>query len=1269
MTAENGTVIKSPSKTNFRAGETSKLTATPAVGYHFTGWSGSTSGTTNPLTVAMDSSKTLTAHFAINEYALTVQAANGSVTRVPEQATYSHGTTVSLTAIPDKGFWFDHWTGDVPVGLELANPLNLTVNSPTAIQPIFEGQIVPEVSSFKINNGAPATVNPVVTLPNVCGDATSITHSYMASESADFTSATWKPYASVPLFTLSDTTGTKTVYFKVKDSADVESAVTSDTIELGGKGLAILAWGDNEQNQCVVPSPNGDFLGLAGGGSHSLGLKSDGSIVGWGKNDDGQCVVPTSNSHFVAVAGGAYHSLALKSDGSLVAWGSNLNSMGRLSFQGTVPESILNRDFVKIVAGSYYNLALKSDGSVVAWGDGSWGQCKIPEPNRDFVALAAGGMHGLGLKSDGTIVAWGNNKRGQCTVPEPNTSFVAVAAGGTHSLGLKSDGSVVAWGNNSDGQCSVPVPNDHFVGIAAIGLTSLGLKSDGSIVVWGLEATGQYQVPAPNSLFSAIARGENHLMGLTPNGMGNLRVTLTPAAVVSVGAQWRLTNETADLWHNSGETIRVRTTQTLTFKEVYGWVKPQDRTFPVGTDAQIEILGDYHRTTWTLSTACDNDKGKLLIFPAGTVFPHETTVTLVVEPKPGYWFDHWTGDVPSGWEHINPLILTMDAHKVIGVELASSPLPPAPQITSFSLNNGAVSTANPTVVLSSTCGVQPNASPAHYLVSESADFTSATWQPYMPLALFHLSETTGTRTVYFKVSNSAGVESDATSATIALWGEGFPVSAWGNNNPLQCSVPATPQGFWASAGGDAYSVGLKSDGSVVTWGRFLDPLPAPNRDFVAVAGGDLNCVALKSDGSLAAWKMNWGGQSSVPSPNRNFVSVSVGYKHCLGLKSDGSVVAWGENGEGQCSVPLPNRNFVAVAAGDYHSLGLKSDGSVVTWGANGAGECNVPLPNSEFLAVAAGNAFSLGLKSDGSILAWGANGRGQCQVPVPNQDFVAVAAGHDFSVGLKSNGSILVWGNNDSGQCSVPTPNSGFISISGAGDHVLALAAQGSLEVSLAPPEAVASGARWRLTDEAVDIWHDETVYDPVTDTSSTILKARTGIHTLTFENITGWKKPKDRQVELMTGGIARVTGMYERLYYPLLTTGTSGTILVKPMGSLFEYGTTVTLTAQPDPGTWFDRWTGDVPAGLERINPLTLVMDTTRTIGMNLGSGPPPAAPVVTIFSINHGLATTVNPTVTLPNVCAAETSGSAVQYQASESADFTSATWQSYVSIPLFR
>ena len=61
-----------------------------------------------------------------------------------------------------------------------------------------------------------------------------------------------------------------------------------------------------------MPAPNTDFVAVAGGKRHSLGLKADGSIVAWGYNDYGQCDVAAPNADFVAVAGGDCHSLGLK---------------------------------------------------------------------------------------------------------------------------------------------------------------------------------------------------------------------------------------------------------------------------------------------------------------------------------------------------------------------------------------------------------------------------------------------------------------------------------------------------------------------------------------------------------------------------------------------------------------------------------------------------------------------------------------------------------------------------------------------------------------------------------------------------------------------------------------------------------------------------------------------------------------------------------------------------------------------------------------------
>ena len=57
LTSANGTITKSPSQALYDSNTVVQLTATPAPGYTFTGWSGDASGSTNPLSVTMSGSK------------------------------------------------------------------------------------------------------------------------------------------------------------------------------------------------------------------------------------------------------------------------------------------------------------------------------------------------------------------------------------------------------------------------------------------------------------------------------------------------------------------------------------------------------------------------------------------------------------------------------------------------------------------------------------------------------------------------------------------------------------------------------------------------------------------------------------------------------------------------------------------------------------------------------------------------------------------------------------------------------------------------------------------------------------------------------------------------------------------------------------------------------------------------------------------------------------------------------------------------------------
>lgn len=88
---------------------------------------------------------------------------------------------------------------------------------------------VPIVTRFEINNGIEKTTNREVTLNN---DATGGSTHYMASLNSQFRGAEWQPYSTAPTFQIQTGFGAKRIYFKVKNSADVESEVVSDGIKI-----------------------------------------------------------------------------------------------------------------------------------------------------------------------------------------------------------------------------------------------------------------------------------------------------------------------------------------------------------------------------------------------------------------------------------------------------------------------------------------------------------------------------------------------------------------------------------------------------------------------------------------------------------------------------------------------------------------------------------------------------------------------------------------------------------------------------------------------------------------------------------------------------------------------------------------------------------------------------------------------------------------------------------------------------------------------------
>ena len=232
---------------------------------------------------------------------------------------------------------------------------------------------------------------------------------------------------------------------------------------------------------------SGGFHNLAGTFSASVGN----SGWSWGNNGDGQLgdgstisknvpFLSLGHDMFRAVAGGGYHSLIVKSDGRVCAFGKNdQGQLGNGSTTSQLTPIVIPglSGIVAVSASVSHSLALTSDGTVWAFGGNAKGQLgdgttvdrltPIQVPNLSgVIAIAAGVYHSLALLSNGTVRAWGYNSQGQLgdgsrisrltpVLVANLVGVVAISAGAYHSLALKSNGTAWTWGNNLYGQLGV----------------------------------------------------------------------------------------------------------------------------------------------------------------------------------------------------------------------------------------------------------------------------------------------------------------------------------------------------------------------------------------------------------------------------------------------------------------------------------------------------------------------------------------------------------------------------------------------------------------------------------------------------------------------------------------------------------------------------------------------------------------------------------------------------------------------------------------------
>jgi len=761
----------------------------------------------------------------------------------------------------------------------------------------------------------------------------------------------------------------------------------------------------------------GGVADVSAGQSFMLAIKSDDTVWAWGENASGQLGDGTLNHRYTPVqilgdngvdylgdvedvSAGANHSLALKYDGTVWAWGNNDNgqlgdnTIGLKNYpiqvKGEGGTGFLT-DVTAISAGKNFSLALKSDGTVWAWGENDLGQLGDNSTSDSRTPIQVADLGGIGHLS----------------------SVSSISAGYNHSLALKADGSVLSWGENEKGQLGDNSNTDSLVPIQVVvsggvgnledvtqisagNSHSLVLKLDGSVWAWGENGSGQLGN-------DSVVDSKVPVQVMNYNGIGYL------SGIVSIEAGYRFSlaikntgvafswgyNGTGQLGDNTiiDEYIPVKILDSTGLADL-GNVS----VISGGGSETIALQSD--GTLWDWG---NNDRGQL----ADNTVTNRKIAVQVWGPASGTLSDIVQAD--SGYGHT--IALKSDG-----------------KVWSWGWNGSG------------------------QLGNNAGDFRLT---PVPVMGTGGVGFLDHVQTVAAGQYHSLALKDDG---TVWAWGYGdygqLGDGTWASKyTPVQVKDSAGT-GFLTNiiyiSAGESYSMAVKDDGSVWTWGN-------NNKGQLGINNTDVKNLPVQVLGENGIGYLS------------NIAKVSAGSNFALALKDDNTVWAWGNNDSGKLGdntevekwTPIQVKDSTGatfltgineIAASNVHSLALKSDGTVWSWGWNGNGQLGdgtnsdkatlpvqvVGVGGSGYLSdvskITTGGSHSLVLKNDDTVWAWGSNGDGQLgdnttsshNTPVQVLDSAGtgylsgvsvISGGQASSVAVKSDNSLVWnWGINSYGQ-------------------------------------------------------------------------------------------------------------------------------------------------------------------------------------------------------------------------------------------------------------
>lgn len=255
---------------------------------------------------------------------------------------------------------------------------------------------------------------------------------------------------------------------------------------------SVLCWGLLYLYDSNMPDPDERLVALSVGLAHGCGLREDGSAMCWGDDRDGSAS-PPEGDRFVAISTSRHTSCGLRSDGSVECWG---------EFPGL---SNNDGDFNSISIGSRFGCGLMEDGVSECWGKvGYWKRMTGGETRSDLKGLSDVRLSTLesainehqvcGVsETGGDLVCWGNIA--YMNPPESGVAvfegdFVDLSMGRSHVCGLDSEGVASCYFGMAapcgmEHRCPVAVPSVEFASIASGSDHACGIRrADSRVVCW-----------------------------------------------------------------------------------------------------------------------------------------------------------------------------------------------------------------------------------------------------------------------------------------------------------------------------------------------------------------------------------------------------------------------------------------------------------------------------------------------------------------------------------------------------------------------------------------------------------------------------------------------------------------------------------------------------------------------------------------------------------------------------------------------------------------